>query len=128
VYDTTYAPSLLQLFFNDGKGNFVPDPPESISENNTTNKPTLLCYPNPFTCNLKIDFEIKNKALVTADVYNIQGQKIKTVTKPKTQPPGKYQIVWNGTDKNGKEVTNGTYLIRLQAGRQITTRTVVKIN
>jgi hypothetical protein len=128
VYDTTYAPSLLQLFFNDGKGNFVTDPPEGVNEHNQTNKLSLLCYPNPFTNSLKIKYELKNKANILVDIYNMQGQKIKTMIKQKTQPPGEYQLVWNGTCKNGKEVTNGTYLIRLQVGRQVTTRTVVKIN
>ncbi len=127
VYDTTYAPSLLQLFFNDGKGNFVAEPPESINEVDISNKPALLCYPNPFQRNIKIEYELNNREDITIDIYNIQGQKIKTIIRQKTQPPGKYQIIWNGTDKNGKEVIYGTYLIRLQAGRQITTRTVVKL-
>ena len=119
VYDTSYAPSLLQLFFNDGNGNFVQEPLESINENNTTNKLSLLCYPNPFTNSLKIKYELKNKADITVDVYNMQGQKIKTMIKQKTQPPGKHQIVWNGTDKYGKEVKTGLYIIRLVTGRQV---------
>jgi hypothetical protein len=32
--------------------------------------------------------------------------------------------MWNGTDENGKEVISGLYLIRLQAGRQVMTRSV----
>ncbi len=126
VYDTTYAPSLLQLFFNDGKGNFVPDPLESIPEIHTQNKPALTAYPNPFANTLNIKFETTLTAKVLLTVYNLNGQLVKTLLN-RNQPPGLYQTVWNGTDKNGKEVTNGTYLIRLQAGRQTTTSREVKI-
>ncbi len=56
VYDTSYAPSLLQLFFNDGKGNFVPDPLESTPEIQTRNDLSLTCYPNPFKNNQNIKY------------------------------------------------------------------------
>ncbi len=126
VYDTTYAPSLLQLFFNDGKGNFVPNPLESTPEIHTQNKPALTTYPNPFANTLNIKFNTTQTAKVLLTVYNLNGQLVKTLLN-RSQPPGLHQTIWNGTDKNGKEVTNGTYLIRLQAGRQTTTSRVVKI-
>ncbi|NQU88129.1 MAG: hypothetical protein HQ541_20470 [Mariniphaga sp.] len=56
-------------------------------------------------------------------IYTIQGKLINTLI-DENNAPGRYQIMWNGTDKNGKEVNSGLYLIRLQAGRQVMTRSV----
>ena len=116
------------ILFNDGKGNFVVEPPESINEVKKSNKPALLCYPNPFQKNIKIEYELNNREKIAVNIYNMQGKIIKTIIKQKIQPSGKYQVIWNGTDKNGKEVSNGMYLIHLQVGSLISTRTVVKIN
>ena len=81
-------------------------------------------YPNPSFGNTTISYSIQKKNKETSiKIYDIQGKLINTIME-KTQPPGTYQIIWNGTDKNGREVTNGTYLIRLQAGRQVMTRSV----
>ena len=81
-------------------------------------------YPNPSSGNTTISYSIQEENKQTSiKIYDLQGKLINTILN-ETQPPGEYQIVWNGTGKNGKEVNSGLYLIRLQAGRQIMTRSV----
>jgi len=83
----------------------------------------LKIFPNPFASNLTISFEAKSINNFQLKIYTMQGKLINTlINENKLQ--GKYEIMWNGTDKNGKEVKSGLYLIRLQAGRQIITRSV----
>jgi hypothetical protein len=80
-------------------------------------------YPNPSLGKTTISYSLKKANHTSIKIYDLQG-KLKSMIINKKQAPGKYKILWNGTDKNGKEVTNGTYLIRLQAGRQVMTHSV----
>lgn len=45
----------------------------------------------------------------------------------KTLSPGKYEFTWKGKDLNEKSVKSGLYLVRLQSGRNIITRSVLYI-
>ncbi len=127
VFDTTVAPSSLEILFNDGHGNFVENPLTGTEKNLSSDNIALTCYPNPFTEKTTIKYTINEKCNTTVSVCDLNGRKIKTLFNNKFTI-GNQKTTWDGTDQNGKEVTNGTYLIRLQAGRQVTTRTVVKIN
>ncbi len=80
-------------------------------------------YPNPSTANTTISYAIKEAKYLSIKIYDSQGRFIRTLS-AKKQSPGRYQMLWNGTDKNGKEVKSGLYFIRLQAGRQFITRSV----
>ncbi|MCF8337053.1 MAG: T9SS type A sorting domain-containing protein [Bacteroidales bacterium] len=84
---------------------------------------SLTIYPNPTHGKTIITYILKETKHIALKIYSLEGKLLKTIMKKK-QAPGEYQIIWKGTDKNGKEVDNGLYLIRLQAGRQIMTRSV----
>lgn len=70
-------------------------------------------YPNPFNPTTNIDFKIAATSSVKLVVYNILGQRIKTLVNDKLQA-GNYQIVWNGTDELGNKVASGNYLLSLE--------------
>lgn len=80
-------------------------------------------YPNPSKANTTISYLLKETEHISIKIYDLQGRLINNLLEKK-QAPGRYQIKWNGTDKNKKEVKSGLYLIRLQAGRQFMTRSV----
>lgn len=80
-------------------------------------------YPNPSSGNTTISFSLKETTHTSIKIYDLQGELINTLINEKKKK-GEYKIIWNGTDKNGKEVNSGLYLICLQAGRQIMTRSV----
>jgi flagellar hook assembly protein FlgD len=77
----------------------------------------LICYPNPFRDRITIEYSIGKKEMVEVDIYNMNGQKIRTLN-DNLLTKGKYKTMWDGTDKNGKEVSSGIYIIRLAAGGQ----------
>ncbi len=79
--------------------------------------------PNPFNQFLFIKIDLLHKEKVSAKIYSIQGKLVNTLIN-ENKSPGKYEIIWDGKDKNGKEVNSGLYLIRLQLGRNIQTRSV----
>jgi len=70
-------------------------------------------YPNPFNPNTKIEFSIQTDSKVALSIYNIKGQKIRSLLNDQITA-GKHSIVWNGEDASGKKVGSGLYLYKLR--------------
>ena len=71
-------------------------------------------YPNPFNPQTIISFSVaQTSSFVTLDVYNLRGQKIRTLVK-EMKYPGYYQVVWDGTDDTKKHVASGLYFYRMK--------------
>ena len=83
-------------------------------------------YPNPFNPRTTIKYELHKVSNVTMIIYNILGQKIKTLVDDK-KIPGSYQIEWDGTNEYGRKVASGQYIIELRAGNKIHTIKVMFI-
>ncbi len=69
-------------------------------------------YPNPFNMETVIRYELPNRVEVTLDVYNLLGEKVKTLVH-QVQDPGYYTAFWDGTDQQGSKVSSGVYFYRL---------------
>ncbi len=87
-------------------------------------------YPNPFNPTTTIRFEIgigggTQQSVQTAlKVYNILGQRVKTlVDEPKS--PGVYYQTWDGKDEQGNKVSSGIYFYQLRAGSYNETKKMV---
>jgi hypothetical protein len=87
---------------------------------------TLNIYPNPFTTQMTIEFSTSKQQQADISIFDLSGKHIKTLDEKKFSP-GMHQYKWNGADKNRKEVNDGTYIIRLQAGRHIISKPVEKV-
>jgi len=70
-------------------------------------------FPNPFNPTTMICFAVKEECLGELTVYNIRGQKIKTLYQGNI--PGKeiISVVWDSRDNAGKDVASGVYIYRL---------------
>ena len=69
-------------------------------------------FPNPFNPTTTIEFSILNNSMIELSIYNIKGQKIKTLTHNK-YTRGSHSIIWDGDDDNGISVSSGFYLYKL---------------
>ncbi|MCK4980560.1 MAG: T9SS type A sorting domain-containing protein, partial [Candidatus Delongbacteria bacterium] len=69
-------------------------------------------YPNPFNPTTTIKFSIPEEGEVDLTIYNIKGQKIKTLAKNQ-YVKGDHSIIWNGNDELGNSVSSGLYFYRL---------------
>lgn len=58
---------------------------------------------------------------MTIAVYNILGQKVKTLVN-EAKSPGSYQTTWDGTDQSGNKVSAGVHFYRLKAGDHAETK------
>ena len=72
-------------------------------------------YPNPFNPLTTISYQIPQNNLVELKIYNTLGQLVRTLV-DKKQTAGNYSVQWNGLDDNGRQVTSGTFLVKLHAG------------
>jgi hypothetical protein len=74
-------------------------------------------YPNPFNMDTTIRFKLSDRAGVVVAVYNMQGQKVRTLVHGE-QSAGEHRVVWNGLDDAGRVVPSGVYVYRLHAEGQ----------
>ncbi|MDZ4182854.1 MAG: FlgD immunoglobulin-like domain containing protein, partial [Candidatus Cloacimonadaceae bacterium] len=72
-------------------------------------------YPNPFNPSTSISFNLPQKSAVSLSIYNLKGQKVKSLVHAEL-PSGRHDIVWNGRDDNNRPVSSGIYMYRIQAG------------
>ncbi|MFA5498577.1 MAG: T9SS type A sorting domain-containing protein [Candidatus Cloacimonadia bacterium] len=73
-------------------------------------------YPNPFNPTTSISFSLEEKAKVSLDVYNSNGQLIESVIVDKAYPKGVHSITWNG----GSDLASGVYFINLNTNGDLT--------
>jgi hypothetical protein len=71
-------------------------------------------YPNPFNPITNIKYSVPKMTVVTVKIYDILGKEIMTLVNNETQKCGTYDLVWNGTNRNGEVVSSGTYFCRLE--------------
>lgn len=82
--------------------------------------------PNPFNTQTSIRYEIPEDSRVTLTVYNISGQRVRTLV-DEIKKAGYYTVQWDSQDKNGKEVTSGIYFYAIKVGNFIDTKKMVLI-
>jgi len=70
-------------------------------------------YPNPFNPTTTIAFDTHKDGRVAIEIYNIKGQKVKSLVN-EVRAAGSHKIVWNGQDDFGREVGSGIYFYRMQ--------------
>jgi hypothetical protein len=129
------ATVMVRLKNNEGRINFATDALlnenfQSLGAVEIAAVPTVFAlgqnYPNPFNPSTTIKYQIANEANVSLDVYNLQGQKIRTLV-AKEQKAGYYSVVWDGRNEAGQTVSSGLYLYRVQAGSFVATHKMLLI-
>ena len=86
--------------------------------NNDISSPPLVTlinriYPNPFNPETNIQFSLAQKTKTSIKVYNIKGQLVKALVN-EVMNPGKYSVVWKGTNSTNQPCASGVYFIRLE--------------
>lgn len=81
-------------------------------------------YPNPFNPETSITYSLKSSSLVTLDIYNLKGQRVKTLVN-NYQDAGQHSVVWNGQDDQGNNVSSGVYFYKLKSGNYTSTRKMI---
>lgn len=84
-------------------------------------------YPNPFNPVTTIKFQLPAAEDVKLSVYNILGQKVRTLVNERLDA-GYYQVVWDGLNEQGVPLASGFYIFRIEAGdfRMVRKMTLLK--
>ncbi|MDO9577039.1 MAG: FlgD immunoglobulin-like domain containing protein, partial [Candidatus Cloacimonadales bacterium] len=77
--------------------------------------------PNPFNPETKISFDLKEEWQVNLEIYNMKGQKVRTLISAQLST-GQHSVIWNGKDDAGKPVSSGIYFYKIKAGEFQQTR------
>jgi hypothetical protein len=72
-------------------------------------------YPNPFNPTTTIGYDLPQQSAVKLTIHNVQGRQIASI-QDEQKPAGSYQVLWNGMNQVGNQVSTGVYFARLQAG------------
>ncbi len=88
-------------------------------------------YPNPFNpdrTGTKISYNLSHKTEnPKIEIYNIRGQKVKTLQL--SNKPGKGEVVWNGTNMQGQNLSPGIYLYKMiNNGKSVDTKKMLLLS
>jgi flagellar hook assembly protein FlgD len=81
----------------------------------------LQSYPNPTNNGCFIPFKLSSDANVSLEIYNILGQKVRTIEighrKAGSYTQKNRAIFWDLKNDSGQKVSAGLYFIKLSAGK-----------
>ncbi|MDP2959815.1 MAG: FlgD immunoglobulin-like domain containing protein, partial [candidate division Zixibacteria bacterium] len=90
-------------------------------------------YPNPFNPSTTIPFTVYGSQFIvhspiptTLIIYNLTGQKVRTLVNDKMMP-GNYQVIWDGENDKGNKVSSGAYFYRFKAGENFETKKMIML-
>lgn len=95
---------------------YIPPPPVPV-----TNYILYQNYPNPFNPTTTIRYELPQDGIVTLDIYDILGQKVKTLIN-EFKVEGRYEVILNSTG-----LASGVYIYQLRVNDFITSKKMVLI-
>ena len=72
--------------------------------------------PNPFNPTTTIGFSAPGGEEIELNIYNIQGQLVRTFNEDVQNNGGYSSVIWDGTDNSGLTVSSGIYIYRLSTG------------
>ncbi|MBN2460629.1 MAG: T9SS type A sorting domain-containing protein [Candidatus Cloacimonetes bacterium] len=71
-------------------------------------------FPNPFNPVTKISYGLSHETTVKLNIYNIKGQKVRTLLDA-WQDRGEHCLEWDGRNDHAEELSSGIYFYRLSA-------------
>ena len=69
-------------------------------------------FPNPFNPVTEIQFELNQGGKVKVEIFNVKGQKVKTILNEYLEQ-GKHNLIWNGNGENKNRVASGVYFYKV---------------
>ena len=83
-------------------------------------------FPNPFTEETTIPFNMRKNEKIILEILDMRGMKVRTLASG-YYPAGLHHISWNGRDDRGNQLPGGIYLYRLGNDNQRLTKRMVLI-
>jgi hypothetical protein len=84
-------------------------------------------YPNPFNPTTRINYSLPKNSNIKLIIYDLLGNKVKTLLDDKYHSAGFSSIEWSGTNKFGAMASSGVYFYTLKAGSFYQTKKMILI-
>ncbi|MDY6914761.1 MAG: FlgD immunoglobulin-like domain containing protein [Candidatus Cloacimonadota bacterium] len=81
-------------------------------------------YPNPFNPQTTIRFQTNQNTNVKVTIYNLKGEKVTTLQNGYLSA-GNHNIVWDGRNRMGKDVTSGIYFYKISTPQYSKTQKMI---
>ena len=115
--------------------NTFTDPIEfKVPNNNNDETPQLNAkyglyqnYPNPFNPTTEIKFKLKEDSKVSIVIYNIKGEKVRTLYNGFAAKDQVISKTWNGKNDKGQQVGSGIYLYKLFYNDKVETKKMIML-
>ncbi|MFC1508683.1 two-component regulator propeller domain-containing protein [Candidatus Omnitrophota bacterium] len=94
---------------------YLPDGSHTKVSDPTVQNPTILLngnYPNPFNQTTTIEFALPREMMVELSIYNVMGQKVRTLLND-SYGAGNHRVIWDGRDDEFRYVSSGVYITNL---------------
>ena len=108
----------VNILFNDGNGNFGPDPIVGTQNQNPLISSRLKNYPNPFQDETEFNFILKETSVAELSVFDLQGKFITCLINQKLAR-GSHFIKWRGLDNGGMPCKPGAFVAYLKVNGKI---------
>ena len=82
-------------------------------------------YPNPFEKNITFDLSVEKTDFYEISVFDMTGFELYNLFRDKLEN-GNYSFSWNGKNYDGKELSNGTYFIRIISNGKVMVIPIIK--
>ena len=82
--------------------------------------------PTPFTGSTQLTFSVPARSVVSIDIYNVLGQRVRTLVHER-MPADRYVREWDGLNDDGRPVPTGIYFVTMKAGDFSGSRKVVRL-
>jgi hypothetical protein len=83
-------------------------------------------YPNPFNPSTNIRYSLPAAGNVKVEIFNTLGQLVNTVVN-QHQEAGTHNVIWNGMDMSGNQVSTGVYIYKLTTGSFVSAKKMVLV-
>ena len=70
--------------------------------------------PNPFNPATTVRFSLPERLPVTAEVWSVNGTRVKVLARGRLFEAGDNQLKWDGRNQAGDPVASGVYFVRLK--------------
>lgn len=84
-------------------------------------------FPNPFNPATTIRYGLPQAEKVTLQIYNVLGEEVVTLLSDERQEAGYHAAIWDGRNREGRQVSSGMYVYRLRAGNSVMTKKMLLV-
>jgi hypothetical protein len=82
--------------------------------------------PNPGAGPVRLAWSMPQRDHVRVQVYDVSGRLVRTLVDG-TRDAGRYEMAWDGKDREGSRTAAGVYFARAQVGREVAVRRFVRL-